>query len=85
MSELVQEANKQNMTIHDAMAMPEKDDMIYEGRWHDGISRVCSAFVTSIWKAGGLFDGLEINASEWGPRDVYMVDFFDKNYGETRP
>lgn len=41
---------------------------------------VCSAYVTSVWKAAGLFDDLEINATEWQPRDVYMVDLFDRNF-----
>jgi hypothetical protein len=39
---------------------------------------VCSSFVVGLWKAGGLFDGA-VNAVEWGPKDVYQVDFFNKD------
>ncbi len=41
---------------------------------------VCSAYVASVYKAAGLFDDLAINAVEFTPRDVYMLDFFDKNF-----
>jgi hypothetical protein len=33
-----------------------------------------------LYKAAGLFDDLEINATEFTPRDVYSLDFFDLNY-----
>ena len=66
------------------MAIVEEDDIIYEGQYHDGISLVCCSFVVRMWKAAGLFD-VEINAAEWATKDVYQVDFFNKNYTEERP
>jgi hypothetical protein len=30
-----------------------------------------------MYKAAGLFGDLEINATEFTPRDVYALDFFD--------
>lgn len=56
-----------NMTVGDLFAMVEKDEWVYS----DGISRVCSAFVASIYKAGGLFGDYDVNAAEFTPRDVY--------------
>ena len=53
--------------------MPELDGWEYSV----GESYVCSGFVAALWKAGGLFEGLEINANEFGPRDVYEIDFFE--------
>jgi len=82
-SELVHESNKRGLGLQDVMAIVEEDGIIYEGEYHDGLSMVCSAFVTAMWKAAGIFD-VPINAVEWGPKDVYQVDIFDKNYGETR-
>ena len=32
------------------------------------------------WKNGGLFGDLTINPNEFGPRDIYQLDIFDKNY-----
>ena len=55
------------------MAEPEEDGWEYSV----GESYVCSGFATALWKAGGLFEGLEINANEFGPRDVYEIDFFE--------
>ena len=78
-SELVDHAYNMDMNLHDVMAIVEQDGQIYEGQYHDGVSMVCSAFVTAMWKAAGLFD-VEINAVEWGPKDVYQVDFFNKNW-----
>lgn len=43
-----------------------------DGWWYpDGYSYVCSSFVIGMWKAAGLFDGFEVNAVEFTPRDVY--------------
>ena len=33
-----------------------------------------------MYKAAGMFDDMEIQATEFHPRDVYMLDFFDKNF-----
>jgi hypothetical protein len=41
---------------------------------------VCSSYVVALWKAAGLFGNYTINAVEWSPKDVYQVNFFNKNY-----
>lgn len=84
-TELAIESGKRNMSISDSMAIVEQDGWKYSGMYHDGEAMVCSAFVTAMWKAGGLFGDLEVNAVEWGPKDVYQVDFFNKNYINERP
>jgi hypothetical protein len=38
---------------------------------------VCSAFVSSIWKAAGLYGDLEINSTEVSPHDIYMLSFLE--------
>ena len=67
------------MNVSDVMALVEQDGWKYTGEYHDGESMVCSSFVVALWKAAGLFDGA-VNAVEWGPKDVYQVDFFNKSY-----
>lgn len=84
-TEIAVEAGKRNMTISDLMAVVEEDSFRYQGLYHDGYAMVCSSFVTAMWKAAGLFGDLPINAVEWGPKDVYQVDIFNKNYIEERP
>mmetsp|Transcript_3082 Transcript_3082/g.2652 ORF Transcript_3082/g.2652 Transcript_3082/m.2652 type:complete len:130 (+) Transcript_3082:1166-1555(+) len=66
-AELGVEAYKQNKTWPELYAIVEQD-----GWWYpDGYSYVCSSFVVAMWKAGGLFEGLDINAVEFTPRDLY--------------
>jgi len=61
--------------------MPEQDGWIYSGiEPRDGLSYVCSAYVAALYKAAGVFGDLDINATEWVPRDVYSLDIFDKEY-----
>lgn len=78
---IVAEAAKRMMTIQDLMAMPEQDGWLYSGiEPRDGEAYVCSAFSASVYKAAGMFDDLTINATEFTPRDVYMLDIFDKDF-----
>lgn len=49
--------------------------------YSDGKSYVCSCLVAGIWKAGGIFpEGVEIEATEFTPKDVYQIKFFDENF-----
>lgn len=76
LSEIYVVLQERGITLKQLFAMPEQDSWKYS----DGYSMVCSSFVAAIWKAGGLFQGLEINATEFTPRDVYQTNFFDLNY-----
>jgi hypothetical protein len=69
------EAAKQGLTLTEVLAKPENDDWIYS----DGKSRVCSAFVSTLYKAAGVFSNLHFQATELTPRDIYNLDIFDKN------
>lgn len=73
-------AAEQGMTISELMAVPEQDEWEYTGiEPRDGQAMVCSAFTAAMYKAAGMFDG-EVNATEFTPRDNYMLDFFDKEF-----
>jgi len=84
-SEIADKALEKGMAINDVMAIVEEDGWQYTGQWHDGESMVCSSFVAAMWKASGMFGDVYINAVEWGPKDVYQVDIFNKEYVDTRP
>lgn len=79
-SGIAAEGSKRGLNISDVMAITEVDGWKYTGQYHDGESMVCSAFVAAMWKAAGIFGDNYINAVEWGPKDVYQVDIFNKNY-----
>ena len=75
------EAAKQSMSIEDVMAMKEMDGWEYTSeKPRDGLSYVCSSYVIAMYKAGGLFEGLDIQATEFTPRDVYTTNFFDTKF-----
>lgn len=76
MAQIAAEASKQGLSLTELMALPEQDGWVYS----DGESYVCSCFVAGLWIAGGLFEGIEIQATEWSPKDVYQVDFFNTTY-----
>ena len=64
------------------MAEPEQDGWIYTGvEPKDGEAYICSAYVAALYKAAGLFEGLEINATEFTPADIAVLKFWD----ETSP
>mmetsp|Transcript_9257 Transcript_9257/g.7043 ORF Transcript_9257/g.7043 Transcript_9257/m.7043 type:complete len:164 (-) Transcript_9257:43-534(-) len=74
------EAARQGMNLEEVAAIPEKDGWIYTGEDPDGLSYVCSAYVTALYKAAGMFDDMEINATEFVPGDIYTMSFFDEAF-----
>lgn len=41
--------------------------------------------MVAVFKAAGLFGDMEVQATEFTPRDLYELDFFDKNYHSENP
>lgn len=77
-AQLAAHAASLGLTLQQVMAMPEQDGWQYYGEEpRDGVSYVCSAYVAALYKAAGLFGDLEINATEFTPRDVYELNFFN--------
>jgi len=66
-------AARQGKRLNELLAMPELE----EYRYSNGVNLVCSSFVTAMWKAGGLFDDMNILPSEFGPNDVYQLKIFN--------
>ena len=73
--EMAEVIAERNLTWGKVFAMPERDYW----RYSDGPSMVCSSFVVGLWKAAGLFDDMEIHATEFTPRDAYSLTFIDPN------
>lgn len=72
MKQIPIEAKKQGKTLRQLMAMPEQDKWVYS----DGQSRVCSSLAIDMYMHAGLFGDLNIQATEFTPRDVYQLGFF---------
>ncbi len=74
-------AAEREMSISDLMAVVEVDGWEYTSMEpRDGLSYVCSAYVAAMYKAAGLFDGFNVQATEFSTRDVYSLKFFDLEY-----
>ena len=71
--EVWEELYRRNMTFDELVTMVEKEGWQYS----NGLNYVCSAFVTSVFRRAGLFGDLEINSTEFTPKDLYQLDFFD--------
>lgn len=80
-SQLGEEITRRGKTFEDVLVEPERDHWKY----YDGENLVCSTYVVGAYKASGLFDGLDINAHEFTPKDIYMMDIFRKNVRDKRP
>ena len=75
LKEIVAEANRRDMLFEELMTVPELDEWVYS----DGVSLVCSSFIVAAWKAGGLLDDYNIQATEQGPKDIYQMDMYNTN------
>lgn len=64
--------------IYELMNIPENDNWIYS----IGKSMVCNTFVTAMYKSVGIFSQIDdqIQATEFSPRDSYLVNIFDNNW-----
>jgi len=79
LKEIAVEAFKQNKSIPELFAMVEEEGLMYS----DGNQYVCSCFVAAIWKRAGVFGDLEINSTEFTPRDIYQLNVFDEKVDES--
>ena len=73
LSDIWEEIYKRDLSIEELMAVVEDENWVYS----DGHSYVCSAFVVAVYKRAGLFGDLKINATEFTPKDLYELNFFD--------
>ncbi|KAF4677869.1 hypothetical protein FOL47_008934 [Perkinsus chesapeaki] len=62
------------------LAIPENDEWTYHfnrnGKPTVGPSRVCSALVCEMLRAGGIFGDHEVSCTEFTPWDIYSMDIF---------
>jgi hypothetical protein len=72
----IAEAARRGKSFEQLMAEPEIEGYEYS----DGLNYVCSCFVIAYFEHGGLFGDMEILPNEFTPRDVYILDIYDKNY-----
>jgi len=72
----VAEAARRGKSLEKLIAEPELEGLQY----HDGLSYVCSCFVVAYLEHGGIFGDIKITPHEFTPRDLYMLDIYDKNY-----
>jgi hypothetical protein len=74
MAEITAEAAARNQTVGQLMTIVEEEGWEYS----DGPNYVCSSFVIAMWKRGGLFGDMVLQATEFSPGDVVPLDVFNK-------
>jgi hypothetical protein len=79
--EVIVKAASQGISTGNLFAMPEGENWEYS----DGKNYVCSCLAIALYKAAGVFGDLEILPNEFGPKDVYELNIFDKSYKDRRP
>ncbi len=79
--QLAARASEEGKSLEDLIAVVEQDGWEYTGEHpRDGLSYVCSSYVTAHYKAAGLFGDNEINAVEFTPKDLYQLAFFKSDW-----
>lgn len=79
--ELAIEAGKRNISMIQLITMPERDGLEYTSiKPKDGRAYVCSSYIVAFYKEAGLFEGLDIEANEFTPKDLYELNFFDNKW-----
>eukprot|EP01106_Pelomyxa_sp_JSP_P015940 TRINITY_DN5681_c0_g1_i2.p1 TRINITY_DN5681_c0_g1~~TRINITY_DN5681_c0_g1_i2.p1 ORF type:complete len:306 (+),score=65.93 TRINITY_DN5681_c0_g1_i2:52-918(+) len=68
---------QQGKTILDILAVVEDDSWVYCTAGVCGPSRVCSALVTDLLQAAGVFGSTPLVVTEFVPRDVYQIGIWD--------
>lgn len=68
-----EELYRRKTTLGEIMSIPERDDWRYE----DGPNYVCSSFLVAVYKAGGLFGGLDVQATEFTPKDLLELNIWE--------
>lgn len=64
------------MDLEELYSFVEDENWLYKGK----PSRTCSPFVVDVLKAGGLFGNLKIHSTEFTPKDVLEVNFWNNKY-----
>jgi hypothetical protein len=72
--------------------LPEEDDWVYVNNqsWCNslhqgpcvGASRICDTFVFTMYKAAGVLDPFDIQATEFTPRDSYQIAIYNSTWAK---
>ena len=78
------EAAKRNISTARLITIPETQGLQYTTiKPRDGEAYVCSSYIVAVFKAAGLFGDMYIDATEFTPRDMYELNFFDNQFKST--
>jgi hypothetical protein len=75
------EMDRRGTNIVETMKLPEKDGWIYS----NGQNYVCSALSIKMLQEGGVLAGYRIHSHEFTPRDVFMLQIYEKDASKMPP
>ena len=82
-ADVLKKAEEMQIASQEMMAIPELDSWTYSQQYNNGTrtigaSMVCDVLVCRMWKAGGLFAGIEdLNCGEFTNLDAYDLNILD--------
>jgi hypothetical protein len=75
--QVIEEAVKKGISLPELMAIPEKEEWLYDGK----AQYVCSSFAVALYFHGGMFgSNITIVPQEFTPNDVMSLAIWDKDY-----
>ena len=79
-NEVLVEALNKKIKFKQLLIVPERDKWIYKNKIRPGRSMVCDVFVLSFLKSSGLFKNIDIDVSEFTPKDLYQLKIFNDTW-----
>ena len=72
-NDIWEELYKRDMTLEELV------DIVEEEKWYysDGHNYVSSSYVISVYKRAGIFGGMQIESTEFSPKDLYELAIYD--------
>lgn len=77
--DVVEEATKKGLTIGEVLAIPEKEEWLYDGKHQYN----CCGLVMAVLYHGGMFGDdkkIKLVPQEFTPKDVLQLNIYDKDY-----
>eukprot|EP01096_Ripella_sp_DP13-Kostka_P010370 TRINITY_DN4071_c0_g1_i1.p1 TRINITY_DN4071_c0_g1~~TRINITY_DN4071_c0_g1_i1.p1 ORF type:complete len:509 (-),score=167.09 TRINITY_DN4071_c0_g1_i1:77-1576(-) len=74
--EVYADCEAKRIPVAKLFTIPEQDSWIYP----DGPSMVCNVFWTEMLKAAGVFEGVELQGTEFTPKDSYQIAVFKDHW-----
>jgi len=78
LSDTIAEIAKRKLDLSEVMAIPDKREWNIDEKTNT-TKFICVGMVLEILIFGGMFEGININPSEFTPHDLFMINIYDED------